>query len=194
MELCIIDEMIRGEIVGAGGKRDGVSMNMQELKFIVATPEMLEEIWTMFSDAIAEMNRNNIPQWDEVYPAKEHLQEDIRKGEMCVVVLGAQIVAAYVVNQESDEAYRYAAWQAPESNYRVLHRLCVSPKFQHQGIAGRVMLYIENTLRQQGVESIRLDAFTQNPYALSLYKMLGYEKVGFADWRKGRFWLFEKIL
>lgn len=56
------------------------------------------------------------------------------------------------------------------------------------------MLYIENELRKQGVKAIRLDAFEKNPYALKLYEKLGFEKVGHAQWRKGRFLLMEKKL
>lgn len=40
----------------------------------------------------------------------------------------------------------------------------------------------------------RLDAFTENPFALKLYDNLGYSRVGYADWRKGRFYLMEKYL
>ncbi|MBD5427537.1 MAG: hypothetical protein HDR38_08340 [Treponema sp.] len=43
-----------------------------------------------------------------------------------------------------------------------------------------------------GIHTIRLDAFSENPYALRLYEHMGYVKVGTADWRKGMFYLMEK--
>ncbi len=49
-------------------------------------------------------------------------------------------------------------------------------------------------LRDRGIESVRLDAFSLNPYALRMYEGLGYKKVGEANWRKGLFYLFEKNL
>lgn len=70
----------------------------------------------------------------------------------------------------------------------------MNPKFKHRGIARQVMLHMEEEERQQGIESIRLDAFTKNPFALKLYEELGYVTVGYADFRKGRFKLMEKIL
>ncbi len=54
------------------------------------------------------------------------------------------------------------------------------------------MEYIEAELCKKEIEAIRLDAFTENPNALKLYKNLGYKIVGYADWRKGRFYLCEK--
>jgi ribosomal protein S18 acetylase RimI-like enzyme len=56
------------------------------------------------------------------------------------------------------------------------------------------MLMIEELLREKGVESIRLDAFSLNPVALGMYNRLGYKKVGEVIWRKGLFYLFEKKL
>jgi ribosomal protein S18 acetylase RimI-like enzyme len=56
------------------------------------------------------------------------------------------------------------------------------------------MKYAEDTLRSEGIEAVRLDAFSQNPAALRLYEKRGYEKVGEVTFRKGRFYLFEKKL
>jgi len=57
-----------------------------------------------------------------------------------------------------------------------------------------VLLHIEEQIKNMGYLSIRLDVFSENPYALKLYEKNGYEKRGHADWRKGRFFLMEKTL
>ena len=56
------------------------------------------------------------------------------------------------------------------------------------------MLEAESIAKNNGIKAIRLDAFTENPVALSLYEKLGYSIAGYADWRKGRFALMEKKL
>lgn len=171
-----------------------------KLKFILAQANHLDEIFLLYTEAIKEMNANQIYQWDEMYPDKSILAEDIRKQEITVALLEneaasqKEIIAAYVLNQECDEEYQNGNWNYPNSWYYIIHRLCVNPKFQNQGIARRVMLHIEKELKKQGVESIRLDAFSKNLYALKLYKSLGYTIAGHADWRKGRFYLMEKSL
>ena len=76
----------------------------------------------------------------------------------------------------------------------MIGRLCVHPDFQNNGIGKITMEYIESKLSKAGIESIRLDAFNKNSYALKLYKNLGYKIVGYADWRMGRFYLMEKFL
>ncbi|MOA35168.1 hypothetical protein D3C78_1565980 [compost metagenome] len=56
------------------------------------------------------------------------------------------------------------------------------------------MLLIEDLVKQMGLETIRLDAFSQNPYALRMYEKLHYRTVGEVQWRKGLFYLMEKKL
>lgn len=57
-----------------------------------------------------------------------------------------------------------------------------------------VMSHIEKQVTLMEVNSIRLDVFSKNPYALRLYKKCGYIKVGLANWRKGEFYLLENFL
>lgn len=75
-----------------------------------------------------------------------------------------------------------------------MHRLCVNPVFQNQGIARRTMEHIEQEAAAKGIQAIRLDVFSQNPHALKLYRNRGFEEVGTTQWRKGLFYLMEKYL
>ena len=54
------------------------------------------------------------------------------------------------------------------------------------------MIHIENELKNKNIETIRLDAFSENIYAIKMYEKLGYVNVGEANWRKGKFYLLEK--
>ena len=57
---------------------------------------------------------------------------------------------------------------------------------------GTVLQHIEQQIKDMGYESVRLDSFTQNPFAQRLYRHSGYVSRGYADWRKRRFDLMEK--
>lgn len=101
---------------------------------------------------------------------------------------------SFTINKECDAQYENGMWRYPDSEYRVIHRLCVDPICQNRGVAREALGYIEDVLRNAGIETIRLDVFCGNPAALSLYRNSGYEEVGTAQWRKGRFLLMEKHL
>ena len=154
----------------------------------------VEGICRMVKDAVRVMDENGIHQWDEVYPAKEDFLGDIKDGNLFVGIKDGEIAVVFVLNRWQDEAYFSADWSYRGENFCVIHRLCVNPKFQKQGIAKKTLYYIEEKLKADGIESIRLDVFSQNPYALRLYEKAGYRKAGTADWRKGRFFLMEKNL
>ena len=146
----------------------------------------------LFPKAIKEMETNGIYQWDDLYPTREDFEEDIKKKALYISLKENKLAAVYVINGESDPEYKSCTWNGSDEKAYFLHRLCVSPDFQHQGVGKEVLSHIEEQLSVMGYESVRLDAFTENPFALKMYEKSGYEKRGYADWRKGRFVLMEK--
>jgi ribosomal protein S18 acetylase RimI-like enzyme len=162
------------------------------IKYRKAEIADLDAVFELVTSAIEEMEREGIHQWDNVYPAKADLKADIESGTLTVGMDEDDIAVIYVISKEFDEQYKNGRWQFPESDFRIIHRLCVSPKYQHRGLAKQTLSHIEDHLKSIGVDSIRLDVFTENPYALKLYRNNGYTEVGHADWRKGRFLLMEK--
>lgn len=154
----------------------------------------LPEIIGLTYSAVLEMENNGIHQWDELYPTSEDFSADISAGELYVGTVCGRIAVVYAFNQKCDGEYQKGSWQYPNEEFAVIHRLCVSPVFQHKGIAAEAVSHIEKELHKQGIKVIRLDVFTENPYALRLYKKLGFNKTGKVTWRKGDFYLMEKYI
>lgn len=173
------------------GKETDMKM---DIAFRQGNMEDLPEIVNLVQAAIVQMESCSIMQWDEIYPTAEDFASDISKGQLFVGMINGNIAVVYTLNTESDEEYRNGKWRMPQKSYIVLHRLCVHPKYQNQGIARKTMQYIEQQVIGLGIDAIRLDAFSQNPYSLKLYQRCGYAEVGTAVWRKGTFYLMEKYL
>lgn len=152
----------------------------------------LPEICRIVQSAVAAMERDHIFQWDHLYPAEEDFQEDAAEGRLYVGLADGQLAVVYALNQKYDQEYENGKWNYQNEPFYVLHRLCVNPVFQNKGIATAALLHIEAQVTELGVHLLRLDVFSRNPYALKLYRSLGYSEAGYADWRKGRFILMEK--
>ena len=163
-----------------------------DIQYRMATLEDLQEICHLLDDAVATMIQNKIFQWDELYPTKQDFRKDIEREQLYIGILEERIAVVYVVNRRCDEQYIKGAWKCADVPYYVIHRLCVNPAFQNRGAACRTLKYIEEQLAGWGIHAIRLDAFSENPYAIKLYEKMGYAKVGTVDFRKGRFYLMEK--
>lgn len=159
-----------------------------------ATIQETDEIFTFVKAAVERMEEQGIPQWDELYPTQEDFIQDAKSNQLYIAIVDEKPAACFTLNKNCDEEYKNGSWDYTGDDYCVIHRLCVNPEFQNRGLGTEICNEIEKLARQGGAKSIKLDCFTQNPYSLRMYKKLGYSQVGFADWRKGRFVLMEKIL
>ncbi len=165
-----------------------------DIRYRIACSEDLKQIYELVQSAINTMIRQNIFQWDEIYPDKEILREDILKNQLYVGIIENKIAVIYVLNSQCDDEYKNGQWECNNKPFRIIHRLCVDPAFQNKGIGRITMQHIEEEVINTGIEYIRLDAFSENPFALRLYNNYGYSTVGCAHWRKGKFYLMEKHL
>ena len=162
------------------------------LKYRKAFPNDIEEICSMVQNAVDVMAQQNIFQWDDLYPTREDFLKDVGENQLYVGLVNGQIAVVYALNQKYDKEYDNGKWRYKDEAFYIIHRFCVNPAFQNKGIAKSTLLYIEKQLVEMGVHVIRLDVFSNNQFALRLYRSLGYSEVGYADWRKGRFFLMEK--
>lgn len=165
-----------------------------DIVFSLAKIEDIDEIILLFENAIDSMNKQGIFQWDNIYPDKEVILNDVESNTMYVGKYGEKISSVFVINQFYDDEYNNGKWQYKDLPYLIVHRLCVNLDFQNQGVGTYTMNYIEKLVKDMDFGAIRLDCFTKNPYAINMYKKLDYNIVGYADWRKGRFYLMEKKL
>lgn len=165
-----------------------------EILYRQAVTDDLDAIEQLAQQAVEGMVSQGIDQWDELYPVREDFEQDIQSGQMTLGILGGEIAVIYTINRECEPEYESAEWESPDKPYCILHRLCVKPIFQNQGIARQTMEHIEREAAAKGIQAIRLDVFSRNPHALKLYQNCGFKKVGTARWRKGVFYLMEKYL
>ena len=80
------------------------------------------------------------------------------------------------------------------SSKLVLHRLCVDPHRQREGIGSRLMNFAETFGHEQGYTSLQLDTRISNHTAANLYEQLGYTKTGTITRNRGNFICYEKKL
>lgn len=159
-----------------------------------ATSQDIYAINILISDAIGQMESMGIMQWDELYPTQEDFMRDMEAEQLYVGYDENTLAVVYVLNRQFDEAYKRGKWEDETKSFYILHRLCVNPKYQNKGVAKMTMEHIEREVKKKGIDAIRLDVFTENPYALKLYNKCGYKNVGKVTWRKGDFYLMEKYI
>lgn len=164
------------------------------IDFRKAVQTDLQKVWKVFTGAILHMDEQGILQWDEIYPNKDLILDDIKNQQMYLAIENGVLISAVVLNEYQDEEYAALSWRYTGEKTAVIHRLCVSPAQQGKGWGKRTVQLAEQKLTELGYTCVRLDAFSQNPFALHLYESLGYEKAGEVRFRKGKFYCYEKRL
>lgn len=124
------------------------------------------------------MRENGIDQWDENYPDRERLVQDIASETLFAYRENDRILGIVVLNETQDPEYGDISWSTSEEDRNlVVHRLAVDPEHQGKGIARKLMDFAEQWAREQGYDAIRLDTFSQNPRNQRFYENRGYTKL-----------------
>jgi GNAT superfamily N-acetyltransferase len=165
------------------------------MKIVQADFGHIPSVDRIISACMQTMRMNGIYQWDEIYPNRKIISNDIKSRSMYVVEYNNVCIAAVTLDRKQEPAYMNIAWSGGEPAL-VVHRLCVALDYQGKGIGGRLMDFAEDYARENAYASIRLDAYIGNPKAVRLYERRGYRKAGqvYFSRRDVPFACYEKIL
>ena len=124
-----------------------------------------------------EMESRKVFQWNEHYPDRQSFVNDINNSELYVYCIKDMAVGCVSICALMDEVYHKVAWKTNGKNSVYVHRLAVDPKHQQQGIGSKLMDFVENESKLNGMKSIRLDTFSQNKVNQNFYEQRGYVKL-----------------
>ena len=145
------------------------------MKIELARLKELDELHGIVRAATRHMEEQGITQWDDVYPSRSILKDDIEKQQMYVIRAGGQKAGMMVLNEEQQPEYAEVDWRYT-GRALVIHRLTIDPAFERRGLAFRLMDFAEELAFAEGYDSIRLDAFTGDPAAFGLYERARVQK------------------
>lgn len=99
------------------------------------------------------------------------------------------------LNEDQPCEYRQVSWSG-SAPVLVVHRLCVAPLCQGQGVGRYLMDFAEDQAVRREYSSIRPDAYSGNLGAVRLYKWREYINVGevYFPRRDLPFYCFEKVI
>jgi len=157
----------------------------------LARIEEFDFVYSLVQEAIRHMDNQGIPQWDDIYPSKTILNADIEKQQMYLIEVEARVAGLIVINEDQSPEYAGVSWKF-SGRVLVVHRLTIHPDYQRRKLASYLMDFAEVLAATGNYDCIRLDAFTRNPAAFTLYENRGYRKAGIVRFRKGDFFCFEK--
>jgi ribosomal protein S18 acetylase RimI-like enzyme len=141
-----------------------------------ATLAQIEEITHLYRACGAKMLQHGFDNWGDFYPTVATIRTDIQHQNLFALVTSKnQILGVVVLDEIQPPMFAEVNWQFPSSSILVVHRLAVSPDYQGNGYAKKLMKFAEMYASQQHYQAIRLDAYSINKKLLQFYKNLGYQ-------------------
>jgi ribosomal protein S18 acetylase RimI-like enzyme len=152
----------------------------------------IDSAWRIIDACRTDLRERGISQWDEVYPTRQTVVDDVARSRLFVLVMDGHCVATITLDDTESPEYATVPWHFPTPAL-VVHRLCVDPRYQGQGFGRALMDFAEAHALEHRYGSIRLDAYSPNLGAIALYQRRGYREAGrvFFPRRTAEFCCFE---
>lgn len=152
-----------------------------------ATTNDVAQIMSIVSDAQLSLCELGIDQWQDGYPSKEVIVEDIASEVGYVYCLGDIVVGYAAIVLDGEETYS----QIPDTewcttaDYVVVHRLCVRRNYTKAGVAKALMRYAAQVAQESGYTGFRIDTHRGNVRMLAMLEKFGFKYAGIIYYDSG---------
>lgn len=163
----------------------------------LAVLEDLENLFLLTNSCASYLRAQGIFQWNENYPSKAVLLNDINLKQIFKIEFNNEIIGCIVLSSKMDNEYKKVKWLTKNHKNLYIHRLAVLPKYQKRGYGKLLMDFAENFAVNNKYVSIRLDTFSKNKHNLVFYKNRNYTMLGsvfFPNQSTDPFYCFELVL
>ena len=133
-------------------------------------------IWKILAAAIERRKADGSDQWQDGYPNKAVVADDLSKQYGYVLVEGKTIEGQWLSNED----------------FIVIHRVAIAPDHLGKGLVQTMLTYIEELAKEQHIHSLRADTNFDNAAMLHLLQKMGYHYCGEVMMRGGKRKAFEK--
>lgn len=149
-----------------------------------ATAEDISFVEEIYNEITSNEEIIKFTQWMKgLYPTVLTAQKSFEEGTLFVSEDDGVITGAVILNHEQPEEYKKLKWsiEAEGEKVLVIHTLCIKPSFSKMGLGQKFIIFAENYAKELGCTTIRLDTNDKNIPGANLYKKMGYNHVGNAD-------------
>ena len=162
-----------------------------------ATSSDLTYILNIIKNCTNHMIDNKIFQWNENYPSKGILKDDIKSNNLYLIEKNEKTIGCVMKSKKQSKVYKKVKWITENKKNLYVHRLAVDPKYQGKGYGIKLMDFVERNALKNNFISIRLDTFSKNKRNVKFYKKRGYikiEDIYFPNQSIYPFYCLEKLL
>lgn len=162
-----------------------------------ATLNDISAMMEIVAEAQARLKSSGVDQWQDGYPNRTVLCNDIEKGNCHVLEENGRLIAfmTAICSKEPTYAEIYDGEWLTDNPYCVIHRMAVAESEVRKGIARSAYRLAEELARKAGMKSMRVDTHRDNKVMRHIIESEGYVYCGWIYLASGATRLaYEKIL
>lgn len=145
----------------------------------------VDSVCRIVEEAKRYFKEENIDQWQEGYPNKETILNDIQDSTSYVLVYGDKVIGTmrFVIDNDPDYAYIEGKWKSNQE-YGVIHRLAISNHSKGNSYAKIFIDYAIQLCKEKGVHSLRIDTHMMNKSMRRFLNKNNFKECGYVYIRK----------
>ncbi|WP_419155411.1 GNAT family N-acetyltransferase [Weissella minor] len=143
----------------------------------LATKNDIKHIMPIIQDGQRNLAAAQIPQWQDGYPNRTAIENDIAHNEAYVLVNSETIIGYGVIRQTPEPNYRTpltGTWVDDTTPYVSLHRVVVSSQFSGQHLGQIFMSNLLTISYSLGFRAARIDTHEKNTRMQHLITATGF--------------------
>lgn len=143
----------------------------------------IEDVLKIYEEARGTIKALGIDQWQNGYPSREVLEDDILKSRSYVVLSEDEIAGTFALIDDGEITYDkiYSGrWITGNENrnYAALHRVAVSVSHRGSGVSGEIIKYAADFARERAMTSVRIDTHEGNVVMRRMLEKNGFRYCG----------------
>ncbi len=153
---------------------------MEIRKTIAADIPQLTEI---FDEARKTISMLGIDQWQNGYPSRSVIENDIKKAQSYCVILDGATVGTFALIEDGEPTYDEifdGAWLTGngKTGYYAIHRVAISVKNRGSGISTKIIDFCAAAAQNAGKSSLRIDTHKGNKVMRRMLEKHGFVHCG----------------
>ena len=145
-----------------------------------AQAEDVDKIVQILNDTIAFLKKSGSTQWQNGYPSRKTVINDIEDNAAWVLTVDNQIAgyAAVVIGKEPTYEDIADKWKNDVDSYATIHRIAISSQFRGMHLSQFFLSNIVSVTYAQGIHNFRIDTGKKNKIVQHLAKRCGFIERG----------------
>lgn len=143
----------------------------------------IDEIVPILEEARRTIAALGINQWQDGYPNRESIEDDLARDRSYVLVSAGQVIGTFALIPDGEPLYdviENGHWTTGDDsrNYNAVHRVAIAVASRGSGASTQMIEFVRDVTRQAGKASVRIDTHEGNRVMRRMLEKHGFVHCG----------------